>query len=148
MGQRAQDQPASASVRSFLVADIRGYTSYTAAKGDEAAARLVERFAELISDGVTAWSGAVVELRGDEALAVFESPRSALRAAVELQAALVDETRDHPSEPLDVGIGLDAGEAVPVGEGYRGAALNRAARLCSSARFITATRSDRAKASI
>ena len=32
-----------------------------------------------------------------------------------------------------MGIGLDAGEAVPVGGGYRGAALNLAARLCAAA---------------
>ena len=32
-----------------------------------------------------------------------------------------------------VGIGLDAGEAVPVGTGYRGGALNVAARLCALA---------------
>ena len=36
--------------------------------------------------------------------------------------------------PLRVGIGLDAGEAVPVGDGFRGGALNIAARLCSLAR--------------
>jgi hypothetical protein len=35
--------------------------------------------------------------------------------------------------PRGVGIGLDAGEAVPVGKGYRGGALNMAARLCSLA---------------
>ena len=37
------------------------------------------------------------------------------------------------SLPLAVGIGLDAGEAVPVDGGYRGGALNLAARLCSLA---------------
>ena len=36
--------------------------------------------------------------------------------------------------PLGVGIGIDAGEAVPLGEGYRGRALNIAARLCARAR--------------
>jgi len=134
MTARAQkDQAAAASVRSFLVADIRGYTAYTAAHGDEAAARLVEHFAALVSDGVTAWSGTLVELRGDEALAAFESPRAALRAAVELQTAFADETNTGSARPLHVGIGLDAGEAVPVADGYRGAALNRAARLCSAA---------------
>ena len=133
MAQRHGDQATTVSVRSFLVADIRGYTSYTAAHGDEAAARLVEHFATLVSDGVTAWSGTLVELRGDEALAAFELPRSALRAAVELQTAFADESREHVELPLNVGIGLDAGEAVPVGDGFRGAALNRAARLCSAA---------------
>ncbi len=132
-GQATGDGAVAASVRSFLVADIRGYTAYTAAHGDEAAARLVEHFAALVSDGVTAWSGTLVELRGDEALAAFESPRAALRAAVELQTAFSDETRTDPERPLHVGIGLDAGEAVPVADGYRGAALNRAARLCSAA---------------
>lgn len=34
---------------------------------------------------------------------------------------------------IGVGIGLDTGEAIPVGDGYRGAALNLAARLCSLA---------------
>ena len=38
-----------------------------------------------------------------------------------------------PSLPLPVGIGLDAGEAVPVEGGYRGGALNLAARLCGQA---------------
>ena len=90
MAQRHEDQAAPASVRSFLVADIRGYTSYTAAHGDEAAARLVEHFATLVSDGVTAWSGTLVKLRGDEALAAFGSPRSALRAAVDRQTAFAD----------------------------------------------------------
>ena len=56
-----------------------------------------------------------------------------MRCAVELQDAFADETRTDPSLPLNVGIGLDAGEAVPVDDGYRGAALNLAARLCASA---------------
>ena len=53
--------------------------------------------------------------------------------AVELQSAFADETAADPELPLAVGIGLDAGEAVPVGDGYRGAALNLAARLCAVA---------------
>src|SRR5205823_2291893 len=38
-----------------------------------------------------------------------------------------------PSLPLTVGMGLDAGEPIPVRGGYRGGALNLAARLCSIA---------------
>ena len=57
-------------------------------------------FGALIAhEGVEAWGGRVVELRGDEALAVFESGRDALRAAAELQAAFVAETRLDPSVP-------------------------------------------------
>ena len=73
-----------AEVRTFLIADIRGYTRFTDERGDEAAARLVARFAELTRETVGTRGGAVVEIRGDEALAVFTSARQALRAAVEL----------------------------------------------------------------
>ena len=73
-------------------------------------------------------------MRGDEALAVFASARQALRAAVELQVRFEEESRADPVIPLNVGIGVDSGEAVPVDGGFRGAALNVAARLCGLAR--------------
>jgi len=120
-------------ILTFLIADIRGYTSFTRSRGDEAAARLAATFAEIVREGVEARDGEVIELRGDEALAVFPSARQALRAAVELQQTFGDEVARRPGVPLLVGIGLDAGEAVPVETGYRGAALNLAARLCSQA---------------
>ena len=120
-------------IRAFLIADVRGYTRFTADRGDEAAAALAIRFAALARDAVEDRGGEVIELRGDEALAVFNSTRKALRVAIELQSRFAAATQDDPSQPLLVGIGLDAGEAVPVEGGYRGAALNRAARLCSLA---------------
>jgi class 3 adenylate cyclase/streptogramin lyase len=124
-------QPA---VRTFVIADVRGYTAFTQANGDEAGARLAGRFAEVTRACVEGADGHLLELRGDEALAVFDSPRSAVRAAVALERRLADEIRSDPSLPLRVGIGIDAGEAVPVEGGYRGTALNLAARLCSLAK--------------
>jgi class 3 adenylate cyclase len=121
--------PVGTEVRTFLIADVRGYTSCTLEHGDQAAAGLASRFAEVADQVVCARDGNVIELRGDEALAVFTSARQALRAAIELQSSFAAE-RD---VPLKVGIGLDGGEAIPVGAGFRGAALNLAARLCSLA---------------
>jgi WD40 repeat protein/class 3 adenylate cyclase len=122
-----------AGIKTFLIADVRGYTRFTQECGDEAAARLATRFAELAREAIEAAGGTLVELRGDEALAVFDSARQALRAASDLQESFVAETVADPSLPLAVGIGLDAGEAVAVDGGYRGGALNLAARLCSLA---------------
>lgn len=120
-------------LRTFLFADVRGYTRFTHERGDEAAARLVSKFAALTREVVHARGGEVLELRGDEVLVVFNSARQALRAAVDLQARFTRETEADPSLPLPVGIGLDAGEAVPLDGGYRGEALNLAARLCNLA---------------
>jgi class 3 adenylate cyclase/tetratricopeptide (TPR) repeat protein len=116
-----------------LIADIRGYTAYTLAHGDGAAARLTAAFSAIAREVAAAHGGQVIELRGDEALAVFASARQALTAAVELQARFLAASEQDAALPLRVGIGLDAGEAVPVDGGFRGAALNLAARLCSLA---------------
>ena len=125
---------ATSALRTFLIADIRGYTRYTEEYGDEAAANLAAEFAELVADGVQAHEGQLVELRGDEALAVFASARQAIRAAVDLQARFGDETGANSDIPLKVGMGIDSGEAVEIDDGsFRGASLNVAARLCGRA---------------
>jgi class 3 adenylate cyclase len=113
-------------IRTFLIADVRGYTLFTQERGDEVAAKLAAKFADIARDGVEARGGTLLELRGDEALCVFPSAREAIRAAVELQHRFVEETLAEPDLPLTVGIGLDAGEAVPVHGGYRGGPLNLA----------------------
>lgn len=129
-----QEKPAMpAAILVFLIADIRGYTRFTQAQGDEAAARLTAHFAELARDALERWDGRLVEVRGDEVLGVFASARQALRAAQDLHARYAEEAGAHPEWPAGIGIGLDVGEAVQVEDGYRGAALNRAARLCSLA---------------
>jgi class 3 adenylate cyclase len=121
-------------VHTFLIADVRGYSRYTEEYGDEAAARLAAKFVDVATEGVEAHGGTVIEVRGDEALAVFASARQAIRAAVDLQARFGEETEADSALPLKVGIGIDSGEAVQLEDGsYRGAALNVAARLCGRA---------------
>ncbi|MBA3737953.1 MAG: hypothetical protein H0W97_05255 [Actinobacteria bacterium] len=121
-------------IRTFLIADVRGYTLFTQERGDEAAGKLAAKFARIAREAVQGRGGTLLELRGDEALCVFGSTRQAIRAAVDMQERLVEETLADPELPLTVGIGLDAGEAVEVEGGYRGGALNLAARLCGQAR--------------
>jgi class 3 adenylate cyclase len=121
-------------VRTFLIADIRGYTRFTERHGDEASARLAARFSEIVRDGVQLRGGTLIEIRGDEALAVFDSARQALRAAVDLQNQFAEERDADANCPMRVGIGIDSGEAIKLDDGsFRGAALNVAARLCGLA---------------
>jgi hypothetical protein len=111
-GSRGDGGSAGAQIRTFLIADVRGYTLFTQERGDEAAAKLAAKFADIAREGVEARGGTLLELRGDEALCVFASAREAIRTAVDLQRRFVEETLDDPELPLTVGIGLDAGEAV------------------------------------
>jgi adenylate cyclase len=113
-GPRRDEAAHDVKIRTFLIADVRGYTLFSQERGDEAAAKLAAKFADIAREGVEARDGTLLELRGDEALCVFSSARQAIRAAVELQERFVKETLEQPELPLTVGIGLDAGEAVPV----------------------------------
>ena len=126
-------QPLSAAIFVFLIADIRGYTQFTARHGDKAAATLALRFAEAGYAAMERWGGRLVEVRGDEVLGAFASAQQALHAAHDLHARYTTLTRDNPEWPDGIGVGLDVGEAEQVEGGYRGAALNRASRLCALA---------------
>jgi len=121
-------------IRTFLIADIRGYSRYTDEFGAEAAAGLTAKFVDIVTEDVESLGGEVVEVRGDEALAVFTSARQAIRCAVDLQARFDEEAATDHDLPLRVGIGIDSGEAAALDDGtFRGAALNVAARLCARA---------------
>jgi len=130
---RSQASPSAAQLFTFLIADVRGYTQFTLNEGDEAAQALASRLKEEADRAVSLRGGRVLEARGDEILAVFTSARQALRAALDLQRALRDRPLWHRPPSPAVGIGIDAGEAVPLENGYRGAALNLASRLSALA---------------
>jgi len=71
-------EEAGSSFRVFLITDVRGWTRFTQTQGDAAAARLATKFARIARESVGARGGRVIELRGDEALAVFDSPARTL----------------------------------------------------------------------
>jgi hypothetical protein len=72
----------------------------------------------------------VLELRGDEALAVFGSARQALRAVLALQTRCARETQADPTLPLNGAMGLDALQAGQAGGGLI-AILLRQARVAT-----------------
>jgi adenylate cyclase len=125
-----RDHPSA--LLTFLLADIRGYTRYSADQGDRAAADLSERFLALCRDVVSSHGGEVFGSAGDQALAASSSAHAALN----LQSRLEEAQAAHPHLPLTAGIGLDAGEGIRIGRDYRGNAINLAARLYSLARVI------------
>jgi transcriptional regulator with XRE-family HTH domain len=122
-----------ADIQIFLIADVRGYTTYTYEHRDEDAAQLALRFASIAGAAVQAHGSQVLEVRGDEVLVVFASARTSLRAAVALQEQVAQASLATPEQPIRCGIGLEAGEAIAVAGGYRGLAINLAARLCAQA---------------
>src|SRR5262245_56071807 len=139
------DVGAAGEVQAFLIADIRGYSTFTSHRGAAAAAHLATTFTDLSRDAVAARGGKVLGLRGDEVLAAFSTAGQAVRAALDIHFACAESTAVEPDFPLGVGAGVDFGEAVAVDQ-YHGAAINMAARLCAQAAagqvLVTATVAD------
>ena len=97
------------------------------------AAKLAAKFAGIAREVVAQRGGEVIELRGDEALAVFTSTRQAVRAAVDLQVRFVEEMIDDPELPRSWGSGSTRAKPSR-SRAATGEALNLAARLCGQAK--------------
>ena len=68
---------AASTLLTFLLADVRGYTKYSAERGDQAAAHLSELFLAVCREVVSAHEGEVFGSAGDQALAAFTSAHAA-----------------------------------------------------------------------
>jgi hypothetical protein len=91
--------------RTFLFTDIVGSTELTQRLGDDASFQLVAVHDRIVRDALAANGGREVKHTGDGIMAVFVSAAFAIRAAIDMQRAFVNEA-------FDIRIGLAAGEPV------------------------------------
>lgn len=120
-------------VMTILFSDVVGSTEIYASRGDVAARNTIAVHDELAGAAVETHGGRVVKGLGDGIMAVFPSPRSALAAAVALQRALAAYRRDGGHDPLEVRIGVNAGEVIEEDGDLHGAAVITAARIAARA---------------
>jgi len=123
----------SSRTNGFLFADLRDYTRYVESHGDRAAAALLEAYRSLVRAAVPEHGGAEIKTEGDSFYVVFPSASSAVQCGLAILTSAA-ESRAAGGAPIQVGIGIHAGETVETPEGYVGSAVNVAARVCSEAR--------------
>ena len=117
----------------LLFSDIRGFSTYTAKRGDQAAYQLSRSHEDILRDCIDEY-GILVKSLGDGVMAAFEATDNAIRAAVAIQQAIRERNRMTPEEPIDVGIGVAAGRPVMTDIDFIGNAVNLAQRLSSLAK--------------
>ena len=124
-------QPAQTTTVTLMFTDIEGSTRLLQELGDEYEAVLTGHHT-ILETAITRAGGRVVDTQGDAFFAVFSTAKDALDAAVEVQLALA--TKAWPRDTrVRVRIGLHTGEPLPVGQGFVGIDVHRAARICSAA---------------
>src|SRR5262245_11371475 len=109
------------SVITFLFTDIEGSTRRWEAEPESMRVAL-ETHNKVLRDAAEANDGKVFNYTGDGMCAVFDSPRSAVDAAIAAQLIL----------QLPVRMGIRTGEAELRGDDYFGTVLNRTARVMAA----------------
>jgi predicted ATPase/class 3 adenylate cyclase len=111
----------------FLFTDIEGSTLLLRNLGDRYA-EVLRDHGVIIKAALERQGGTELGTEGDSFFAVFGSPGAAIRAVVEAQRAL--DAHDWPEGArVRVRMGLHTGEGTPMGEGYVGLDVHRAARV-------------------
>jgi class 3 adenylate cyclase len=115
----------------FALIDIEASTELLQRLGD-GYGRVLSQLRRLLRAAVQHAGGREVDAHGDELFAAFESPASALDAAVAIQRGV----RDHAwTDGIDlrVRIGIHSGRPTLTETGYFGLAVHTVARVCASA---------------
>lgn len=95
-----------------LISDIRGYTTMIEDMNVSEAGNLAMGFLRAVELPIISCNGFIQDVRGDEIVAVFDSPDDAVRAGLAMLRSLREHNRDrlaHGSEELRAGIGINTG---------------------------------------
>jgi adenylate cyclase len=114
-------------VEGCVFADLTGYTKLTEESGDEEAARVSLKLAELVNEIASRHRGAVVKMLGDGVHFHFRDPHDAVMASLEI----VDTV--HPAGLPPAHVGVNAGPMIYDEGDYFGRTVNIAVRIASQA---------------
>ena len=114
-------------VEACAFADLSGYTRLTEEAGDQVAAQVSVKLAELVNVVASRHAGAVVKMLGDGVLFHFKDPQDAVMASLEI----LDRVRPAGLPPAHVGV--NAGPMIYEEGDYFGRTVNIAARIASQA---------------
>jgi class 3 adenylate cyclase len=121
------------ATRAIVFTDMCGSVAQTQALGDEGHVALLREHDRIVRYELAMHHGREVKHTGDGIMAAFTSVASAVGFAVDVQRGVSDHN-EAASNALDVSIGISAGEPVTdASDDLFGAAVQLAARLCSSA---------------
>jgi class 3 adenylate cyclase len=133
----AIDRPASGeefvatAFRAILFTDLVGSTQLTQRLGDRSVMRVIHAHDAIVDDAIRSGSGQRVKHTGDGVMASFTSVSRSVEAAIAIQRAVVLHN-EGDGVSFDVRVAVSAGEPVTENDDLFGAAVQLAARVCSS----------------
>ncbi len=121
-------------VRAVMFTDIVDSTQTTSTLGDEVAMGMLRKHDVIVRSSLAANRGTEIKHTGDGIMAAFLSAASAVRCACQIMAAVEVCRREMgPDCPMNLRIGISAGEPVEENNDLFGSTVQLAARLCACA---------------
>lgn len=114
-------QTSTGVFRTIMFTDIEESTSITQRLGDAGAQEMLRKHNAIIRKAVSERDGSEIKHTGDGIMASFPSASGAVNAAIEIQKAFAAQNEAEGEAPVNVRIGINAGEPVaekhPDGQG-------------------------------
>ncbi len=135
-GARPEAEPDESAVNlvAILFTDIADSTALTQRLGDAKAQELVRAHNAIVREALRAHNGSEIKHTGDGIMASFPSASAALDCAIGIQRAVAEQhDKAHRDAPLQVHIGVNAGEPVAEESDLFGTAVQLARRVCDHA---------------
>lgn len=129
---RPRPEPEAGTV-TMLATDIVGSTRLAEALGDQGWIELLREHNALVRGQIERHGGTEVKQSGDGFLATFSSARAAVRAGLAIHDALERYRVEHPGTPLELRIGVHAGEVETADGDIYGVNVSTAFRLADAA---------------
>jgi class 3 adenylate cyclase len=124
--------PEVGAVHTILFTDVEGSTALTQRLGDAKARDVLRAHERIVRQALKAHGGSEVKTMGDGFMASFSSATRALECAIAMQRAFA-EHNESAEEPIQVRVGLNAGEPIAEEEDLFGTAVIMAARIAAKA---------------
>jgi class 3 adenylate cyclase len=130
---KIEEIPIDAGFRAIMFTDLKDSTLMTTIHGDAKALHLLHIHNALTRNCLKAHRGREVKHTGDGIMASFASVTDGVECAVDIQKAFAAYNKENMEAPLNLRIGLSAGEPIEEHGDLFGKAVQLAARLCAHA---------------
>ena len=116
-----------------LFTDIAGSTAMTQKLGDAGAQEVVRAHNTIVRDAIKTFAGKEIKHTGDGIMASFPTAVAGVEAALDMQIRTQAHNKTHPELPLQLKIGLNAGDPIAEDDDLFGTTVQLAARIVDKA---------------
>ena len=116
--------------RVIMFTDLKDSTKITGDYGDKKAMDLIRMHNSIIRQTIKQYEGREIKHTGDGFMLSFSSVSKSVECSIAIQKAFTNYNKENQEEPMQVRIGLSAGEPVTESGDLFGASVQLAARIC------------------